>query len=148
MLKENIINGAFFSVFKSINQNSSKDLNHTLGLTLSADSLVLFNFEDWRDNPLLWSISLTSKPTEDSCLASTRRGIWQSLENLAIKLFPDFSVSSLYIQIDFCLEHLFIWAQEKPHLKLLETNTTQTILSQKKKKSRISISNLSCIFEL
>ena len=40
MLKEIIINGAFFSVFKSINQNSSKDLNHTLGLTLSAPSLV------------------------------------------------------------------------------------------------------------
>ena len=40
MLKENIINGAFFSVFKSINQNSSKDLNHTLGLTLSSPGLV------------------------------------------------------------------------------------------------------------
>ena len=34
---------------------------------------------------------------------------------------------------NFYLEHLFIWAQEKPHLKLLETNTTQTILSLKKK---------------
>ena len=41
MLKENIINGAFFLVFKSINQNSSEDLNHTLGLTLSAPGLVL-----------------------------------------------------------------------------------------------------------
>ena len=46
MLKENIINGAFFSVFKSINQNSSKDLNHTLGLTLSA-SLVKYHFVDF-----------------------------------------------------------------------------------------------------
>ena len=40
VLKENIINRAFFSVFKSINQNSNKDLNHTLGLTLSAPGLV------------------------------------------------------------------------------------------------------------
>ena len=42
VLKENILNGAFLSFFKSINQNSSKDLNHTLGLTLSAPSLVSF----------------------------------------------------------------------------------------------------------
>ena len=34
----------FFSVFKSINQNSSKDLNHTLGLTLLTPSLVIFSF--------------------------------------------------------------------------------------------------------
>ena len=47
MLKENIINSAFFSVFKSINQNSSKDLNHTLGLTLSADSLVIPFYHLW-----------------------------------------------------------------------------------------------------
>ena len=39
MLKENITNDAFFSVFKSINQNSSKKLNHILGLTSSAPSL-------------------------------------------------------------------------------------------------------------
>ena len=45
MLQENIINGAFFSVFKLINQNSRKELNHTLSLTLPADSLVKFKVE-------------------------------------------------------------------------------------------------------
>ena len=47
---------------------------------------------------------------------------------------------------NFYLEHLFIWAQEKPHLKLLETNTTQTILSLKKKNCNIFASKVVKMF--
>ena len=91
------ITKSFKNIFKVLSEVNTTDFRKSLSWNIKIDIMsILCNFEDIEDHPLLWSISLTSKPTEDSCLASTKRGTWQSLQNLAIKLFPDFSVSSLY----------------------------------------------------